>query len=133
MENTIRETLKGLEIALEERKQKEQEIKAKDNESLVEEKRIELQKEMDEKLNAYKDQIEEEKKSEVEKVSDEIAFIEKLIAEFEEKLPVEKEEVIEEQEIVTSEDSQILKQTTAAEVQHDATKEFINKTLLIHR
>ena len=133
MENTIRETLKGLEIALEERKQKEQEIKAKDNESLVEEKRIELQKEMDEKLNAYKDQIEEEKKSEVEKVSEEIAFIEKLIAEFEEKLPLEKEEVVEEQEIVTSEDPKILEQTTAAEVQHDATKEFINKTLLIHR
>lgn len=86
METTIRETLKGLEIALEERKKKEQEIGEKDDSALIEEKRAELQKEMEDKLDAFTKEIEVAKDIEKSKLADEIETIEKLIGEFSAKL-----------------------------------------------
>lgn len=111
MENMIRETLKGLEIALEERVKKGQELKEKDDTVLVEEKRAELQKEMDEKLNAFILEIETEKEKAIAKIERDVETINELVEEYNAKLAeIEAEKVavdeIEKTETV-SEDGQV--------------------------
>ena len=125
MKNMIAETLKGLELALAERVQKAEEIGAKDNAELVEEKRAELQKEMDEKLNAFVAEIETEKENSLAKINRDIETINELKDEYagklaeieaeEAKAEVEAEEVVEEPEAVED--------TVAEEVVEEAKEE----------
>lgn len=98
MENTIRETLKGLGLALDARKEKVTAIETKDDTEIIEAKRAELQKEMDEKLNAFIADIDNEKKTALDKLNRDIDTINELIGEYEDQLKTleeTKEEVAE--------------------------------------
>lgn len=86
MENMIRETLKGLDIALDERVKKVEELGTKDDSVLVEEKKQELQKELEEKLSAFVEKIEQEKQSAIDKLNRDIETIKELKEEYEGKL-----------------------------------------------
>lgn len=86
MDITIRETLKGLELALEARNGKIAEVEAKDDTVLIEEKKAELQKEFDEKLKAFVDGINEEKEKALGKLQRDVETINELIGEYNEKL-----------------------------------------------
>lgn len=129
MENMIRETLKGLEIALEERVKKGQELKEKDDTVLVEEKRAELQKEMDDKLNAFISEIETEKGNAIAKIERDVETINELVEEYNAKLAeIEAEKVavdeIEKTETV-SEDGQVEEtQETIPEVAEEVVNPF---------
>ena len=118
MENTIRETLKGLEIALEERTQKATELSEKDNAVLVEEKRAELQKDMDEKLNAFIAEIESEKENAIAKINRDIETINELKAEYEAKLAEIEAEKVEEEAVaeeVVEEENEVTEESVAEE------------------
>ena len=122
MKNTIVETLKGLEIALEERSKKVEELNAKDDTTLVEEKRAELQKEMDEKLNAFIAEIETEKENAVAKLNRDIDTINELKGEYEAKLAeIEKEEA-------EAEVAEVVEETDGEEVAVDETEEVKDET-----
>ena len=98
MENTIRETLKGLELALGARNDKIAEINGKDDTALIEDKKAELQKEFDEKLKAFVDGINEEKEKALAKLNRDVETINELIGEYNDKLveiEAHKEEVVE--------------------------------------
>lgn len=86
MENTIRETLKGLELALEARNGKIAEVETKDDTALIEDKKAELQKEFDEKLKAFVDGINEEKEKVLGKLHRDVETINELIGEYNGKL-----------------------------------------------
>lgn len=86
MENMIRETLKGLDIALDERVKKVEELGTKDDSVLVEEKKQELQKELEEKLSAFVEKIEQEKQTAIDKLNRDIETIKELKEEYEGKL-----------------------------------------------
>ena len=134
MKNTIVETLKGLELALEERAKKVEELNAKDDTTLVEEKRAELQKEMDEKLNAFVAEIESEKEGAIAKLNRDIDTINELKGEYEAKLAeIEKEEadaVVEdvenEKEEVVDDDAVAEEAETVAEETPDVLPVFAN-------
>lgn len=134
MKNTIVETLKGLELALEERAKKVEELNAKDDTTLVEDKRAELQKEMDEKLNAFVAEIESEKEGAIAKLNRDIETINELKGEYEAKLAeIEKEEadaVVEdvenEKEEVVDDDAVAEEAETVAEETPDVLPVFAN-------
>lgn len=134
MKNTIVETLKGLELALAERVQKAEELGAKDNSVLVEEKRAELQKEMDEKLDAFIAEIESEKENALAKINRDIETINELKDEYAGKLAeIEKEEaeaVVEEaeneKEEVVDGDAVVEETETVAEETPDVLPVFAN-------
>lgn len=122
MKNTIVETLKGLELALEERAKKVEELNAKDDTTLVEEKRAELQKEMDEKLNAFIAEIETEKETVVAKLNRDIDTINELKGEYEAKLAeIEKEEA-------EAEVAEVVEETDGEEVVAEETEEVKDET-----
>ena len=98
MENTIRETLKGLEIALGARKDKVVAIENKDDSELIEAKKAELQKEMDDKLNAFIADIDKEKENALAKLNRDIETIDELIGEYTAELEkIEAEKVADEE------------------------------------
>lgn len=87
----IQETIIALESAKEKRKHSLEEIKNKSFAELIEEKKSDLQKEMEEKLVAYESILEDDRAKAINKLELDIATIEELICEFNEKIKEEKE------------------------------------------
>ena len=133
MENTIRETLKGLELALDERTQKADELSAKDSTVLVEEKRAELEKELEEKLNAFIAEIDAEKESTLAKLNRDIETIKELKAEYEAKLAeIEAEKAEEVVEAEENAEAEIVEEVVAEEavVEEEPVKEEVQQSVL---
>lgn len=87
----IQETIIALESAKEKRKHSLEEIKNKSFAEMIEEKKSELQKEMEEKLVAYESILEDDRAKAINKLELDIATIEELICEFNEKIKEEME------------------------------------------
>lgn len=87
----IQETIIALESAKEKREHSLEEIKNKSFAELIEEKKSELQKEMEEKLVAYESILEDDRAKAINKLELDIATIEELICEFNEKIKEETE------------------------------------------
>ena len=133
MENTIRETLKGLEIALGARKDKVVDIENKDNSELIEAKKAELQKEMDDKLNAFIADIDKEKETALAKLNRDIETIDELIGEYTaelEKIETEKAEA-EKVEAECSEDKVVEETTEATETEGTEEQATIDLTATV--
>ena len=125
MKNTIVETLKGLELALDWRAKKVEELNTKDETTFVEEKRAELQKEMDEKLNAFIEEIRTEKENVIAKLNKDIEIINELKGEYEAQLAgIEAEE----QKVAEEEVSEVVEETDGEEVAVDETEEVKDET-----
>ena len=130
MKNTILETLKGLELALDWRAKKVEELNTKDETTFVEEKRAELQKEMDEKLNAFIEEIKTEKENAIAKLNKDIEIINELKGEYEAQLAgIEAEEQkVEEAEVAEVEEA-VAEEPVAEEVKEENVQEETPETL----
>ena len=86
MENTLRETLKGLNMALEQRTNKVNEIQNSNDDELVAQKRAELQDELEKQVANYALELNSNRMKAIDKLNRDIETIEELIIEYSDKL-----------------------------------------------